>query len=584
MLIYINRMFALILISCFSLFICNYINAQNPEILKDITSGTQGTNIETVYYPVDHYMFFINNDDSSVWRTDGTSSGTVPIFKYSNLINNWTHLPYGFIKASGVIFFAIQTIGDTVGLFTFTHSNTTPVLLRKFRYVTGGGPLYSIKLQRQMVEFNDKLYFNAADFYKGNITNNLGRELWVSDGTLNGTKMLKDINPGNYGFDTDSDPTGFVVAYGKLLFGARVQDGPRYIFKLYETDGTETGTKPYKYGIIQLAASSSNSMTAFAFQFYKGTLYIVVKDFLTPGSDLSTVHKLVNFNDIPRSFSAYKFSGFGFLKDKIVFGGIPYDKGPADPIGAELYLVDTLLNYPIQPALIKDIAVDVGGYGSAPSNFITSNNMLYFTAMDYVQFGQVWKFDLSNNSVVQVSHIQSNANNVNFFHSIIPFNNNIYFEARDSMHGNELYKLNPMNDSITYWDIYPGTYDGFINANSSYSFCQAGKVLYFLGNDESQGMEIWKIGNNAAGVELKMINAKVFAKVVPNPANENVYIDYKEEGNVRLLLFDVCHRLMESQTDDNRNFNISNFAMGIYYYKIIKENSIIGFGKLIVRH
>ena len=43
--------------------------------------------------------------------------------------------------------------------------------------------------QRDLTVLKESLYFRASDGEKGS-------ELWVSDGTKTGTKLLKDISPG----------------------------------------------------------------------------------------------------------------------------------------------------------------------------------------------------------------------------------------------------------------------------------------------------------------------------------------------------------------------------------------------------
>src|SRR5690606_1067642 len=58
---------------------------------------------------------------------------------------------------------------------------------------------------------------------------------WISDGTTQGTKLLKDIQPGAGG----SDPSGFVVHNGELYFTATTL---QYGSELWKTDGTTAGT------------------------------------------------------------------------------------------------------------------------------------------------------------------------------------------------------------------------------------------------------------------------------------------------------------------------------------------------------
>jgi ELWxxDGT repeat protein len=81
----------------------------------------------------------------------------------------------------------------------------------------------------QHIVFNHHLYFAAADGV-------LGRELWVSDGTTEGTHMVRDIAPG----PASSWPEQFVIAGGRLYFSA---DDGMHGRELWSTDGTDGGTR-----------------------------------------------------------------------------------------------------------------------------------------------------------------------------------------------------------------------------------------------------------------------------------------------------------------------------------------------------
>jgi len=84
-----------------------------------------------------------------------------------------------------------------------------------------------------------KLYFAAETIENG-------KELWVSDGTPEGTHMVADIYPGS----TSSDPGNFVRVNGKILFTAMDEESellpvidPATPEKwVWITDGTEEGT------------------------------------------------------------------------------------------------------------------------------------------------------------------------------------------------------------------------------------------------------------------------------------------------------------------------------------------------------
>ena len=67
-------------------------------------------------------------------------------------------------------------------------------------------------------------------FFFTGVDNAHGRELWASDGTPQGTRVVADLAPG----EEDSNPEGFIALGRQLLFTANR--------KLYRTDGTAQGT------------------------------------------------------------------------------------------------------------------------------------------------------------------------------------------------------------------------------------------------------------------------------------------------------------------------------------------------------
>lgn len=79
-------------------------------------------------------------------------------------------------------------------------------------------------------KFGTTVLFVATDETKG-------RELWRTDGTAAGTRVVKDINPSG-----DSWPNGFWVINGRALFSADDGGGE----ELWRTDGTAAGTSKVK--------------------------------------------------------------------------------------------------------------------------------------------------------------------------------------------------------------------------------------------------------------------------------------------------------------------------------------------------
>ena len=83
--------------------------------------------------------------------------------------------------------------------------------------------------KNRLIVINDTIFFTAS-------TTANGDELWITDGTTENTKMVKDINPGT----GNATPRYLAVLGDKLYFQA--DDGTHGV-ELWESDGTAAGTK-----------------------------------------------------------------------------------------------------------------------------------------------------------------------------------------------------------------------------------------------------------------------------------------------------------------------------------------------------
>ncbi|NJO86932.1 MAG: hypothetical protein HC821_02500, partial [Lewinella sp.] len=118
----------------------------------------------------------------------------------------------------------------------------------------------------------DLLYFRADSA-------EAGVELWVSDGTGQGTRMLLDLNPGDTVAAGNSNPDEFILLGQQLLFKARNNVNG---LELWTTDGTAEGTLQ----VSDIQPGSGNG-TPFDLLVANGLLYFTANDG-TNGSELWT--------------------------------------------------------------------------------------------------------------------------------------------------------------------------------------------------------------------------------------------------------------------------------------------------------
>jgi trimeric autotransporter adhesin len=90
------------------------------------------------------------------------------------------------------------------------------------------GPLYGGNENNLLTTLNNLIFFPGQDATHG-------QEIWCSDGTDSGTRMVRDINPG----EQSSTPIGMVSFAGAVVFTAN--DGSHGT-EIWRTDGTQMGT------------------------------------------------------------------------------------------------------------------------------------------------------------------------------------------------------------------------------------------------------------------------------------------------------------------------------------------------------
>ncbi|HLK29802.1 MAG TPA: ELWxxDGT repeat protein [Puia sp.] len=193
--------------------------------------------------PVGKYLYFMNYNVNTysleLWVTDGTSAGTKAVS-----LNGASYPQNLFAFKQKLYFSAYDPVNFYEDLWVVDGSFNASMV--KSLYVASWIPF---------AQANGKMFFTANDF---NTT--AGYELWESDGTPQGTKMVKDIFPQSYASSFPSMLTGT----GSLLFFTATDSAHGY--ELWESDGTSRGTKLVKditpgidgsYGISNLTGAGN---------------------------------------------------------------------------------------------------------------------------------------------------------------------------------------------------------------------------------------------------------------------------------------------------------------------------------------
>ena len=198
--------------------------AQTPALVRDINPGAASSQPRQA---ADLGAFTLLWAEEPVhgrelWRTDGTTAGTVLVADLTPGASGSLAAP--MVVAGGRAFFTFNTTALGTELYATDGTTAGTGLVRDLL------PNQTSTDPADLTPFGSRLLFTARTVGLGE------RELYVSDGTWNGTVQVKDIRPGFPG----SNPRFLTVLGQRALFVAN--DGVTGD-ELWETDGTAAGTR-----------------------------------------------------------------------------------------------------------------------------------------------------------------------------------------------------------------------------------------------------------------------------------------------------------------------------------------------------
>jgi ELWxxDGT repeat protein len=357
-----------------------------------------------------------------------------------------------------------------------------------------------------LVEFNDKLYFSADDGENGN-------ELFVSDGTAEGTQLVADLRPGegNYGYIYGFAPNNLVEFNDKLYFAANDGESGN---ELFVSDGTAEGTqlvvdvRPGEDNYGYIYGSTPNNLVEF-----NDKLYFTANDgksgnelFVTDGTAEGT--QLVV--DLAPGENNYGYSYGSFPSNLVEFNDKLYFTANDGESGYELFVSDGTAE---GTQLLVDLYPEEDNYGysygSFPNNLVEFNDKLYFTADDAENGYELFVSDGTAEGTQLLVDLYPGENNYGFSNGSFPsnfveFNDKLYFSANDGESGNELFVSDGTAEGTQLLvDLYPGENNyGFTNSSYPSSLVEFDDKLYFTANDGENGNELFVTDGTVEGTQL----------------------------------------------------------------------------------
>lgn len=229
------------------------------------------------------------------------------------------------------------------------------------------------------IVMNDVLYFNFDDG-----KDETGKELWRTDGTEDGTYLVKDIREG-----ADDPGTGvlsyirdFVEYDNHIYFSATNDDGPN---ELWKSDGTEEGT-------VQITNLSL------------GVYYLTVINDEIYFNGLNEDNARVLWKSDGTGEGTVKVNDGAYISDRpFALGDHLYFKGYSGDHGGELWRTDGTDEGTV---LVKDIRP--GSSSSDIKNLRVEGDYIYFTAWDGTadQYENLWKSDGTAEGTVKISNLE----------------------------------------------------------------------------------------------------------------------------------------------------------------------------------
>jgi ELWxxDGT repeat protein len=496
-----------LMLLCFAVISTTLYAQPWAHLVKDANPGSDGAGPNS-FGKLSGSAFYSANDGThgfELWISSGSAANTHMVKDINPASGGGGSNPQNFCALNGkMLFYAMQ-------------NGSLPYTL----WATNGTGAGTIQLSTQAVEGNlmpmgNKAYFVVA--IKEPIFGLNTKELWVTDGTPDGTKWVSYITAYAANQPAYMKVNDYTVMNNKLYFSV----GPGCP-NLYITDGSDTGTT-----CINMPPNIKKMAV------YKNKLYFVAYDFklyTTDGTPTGTV--MISDFEPKNPSSARLFEamadGLLIVTDKI---------WKSDGTKAGTKVVVPKYNY------------------SNPENPILVGNKVYYTTHDF-NINNLKIADLATGTTT----IADSATNLMVGTKLILFKNKLLFEAQPIVGGAK------GKSSLHVYDIAGGQMKAFSNITTNGPSLEAaiiGNEILLCANDSVNGKELWKINDVPTGIESQHNMADDII-MFPNPAHEVLTLRLPSGSTGEYKLTNVSGQLLlQGDAVQKTVINIASLPAGVY--------------------
>lgn len=430
-------------------FCLTFTSQAQLSLVKDIFSGVEQTGIASSLNKIvifNNKIYFKANENgfAGLYESDGTPEGTLRLSPYDKndiydeLVSTGTFLAWR----------GPQTAGAGDALWSRNEASNSSI--------------GSNMMSQNFFAWNNEVYYSGY-------TPEEGFELWKTNGTASGTKMLKNIQ-GNL---AALNPSNFTPHGNFLYFLSSALTSKA---ALWRTDGTTNGTvKITDIGYADKLISTSASL------FFTAPFSVL-------SNDSPTIWKSDGTSDGTKQVKNINPSGNSYIGTPVEFNNIIYFRADNGINGIELWKSD---GSEVGTQMVRDIypsGTDSNDLHNLKIMGKTNNKSLFFTANDGINGYALWKVDGPTGTVSLVKDIDLTDNFGSPKGRGVTMNDRFYFAANDGINGEELWRTDGTASGTEFLgNINPDSKDAYPQFLTVYK-----NNILFVADDGIHGRELWK--------------------------------------------------------------------------------------------